>query len=63
MLKVTITTGSYKTHGAPAGAMKASLSLKSGMKKVFAVLTIMEFTGQPGTSIHELSKDMILIRY
>jgi len=54
MLRVTITTGSYRIHGAQGGATKASSSLKSRVAMVFAVLTITEFTGQLGTSIHEL---------
>jgi hypothetical protein len=57
ILKATRITGNCRTHGARAGAIMASSSLKSKTAMVFAALIRTEFTGPPGT--HDLTDFII----
>jgi len=60
MLKVTRTTGRYRTHGARAGETMALSSSKSKMAMVFVALIRMEFTGLPGTTNRTVTTMILL---
>ena len=57
MLRETRITGSFRTHGARAGAIMVSSSSKSRMAMVSAALIRTASTGPPGT--HDLTDFII----